>query len=188
MTEVSNEQIQNAAMLLNNAGFNSANALQIRLDMSDEIARFQKYILGLETEIIEDKETGEIRERMIQSGEQLVNNLGFQTIMGWISFIINKHTIQGNFIDDDWYGSYMCDLHKDTYCDLMMNRKKYGIDIRQIDSIHAKFMMCTRLILTRPIGDKERLGMNNTTRIEERSVTNQGQRGLFGSGLFGGKK
>lgn len=187
MESPSNEQIQSAAMVLNNAGFNSASALQIRLDMRDEIQNFQKYLLGLET-IVDVDEDGQPVERVIQNGERLVNEKGFQCLMGWISFIMNKHTVMGNFIDDKWYGDYMCDLHKDVWFDLLVNKQKYGIDINMLQPIHSKFMMCARLVLTRPIADKERNGMNNTTKIVENTNTNTASKGLFASILGGGRK
>jgi hypothetical protein len=184
METATNEQVQSAAMMLNNAGFNSANALQIRLDMRDEVANFQKYLLGLET-IVDINQDGDAVERVIQQGERLVNDYGFQALMGWISFIMNKHTVMGNFLDENWYGDYMCDLHMDIWSDLVINRRKYGIDINMLQSIHNKFMMCSRLLLTRPIGDKERNGMNNTTKIVENTQTNNQSRGLFSSFMGG---
>lgn len=189
MDQPNNEQVQSAQMILNNAGFNSASALQIRLDMREEVASFQKYLLGLETIIEIDENTGEPVERIVQQGERLVNDKGFQCIMGWVSSIMNKHTVMGNFLDEKWYGEYMCDLHKDVWCDLIKNTDKFGIELSNLQGIHGKFMMCARLVLTRPIGDKERNGMNNTTRVvENQTTTNQGG-GVF-SGFFrgGGKK
>jgi hypothetical protein len=185
----SQEQVISAGQIMTNAGFNSATALQIRLDLNDEVKEFQKYMLGIDTIIVEG-ENGEPVEKIIEIGEPMVNRLGAQSMMGWIKFITNKHTVQGNFLDDAWYGDYMCDLHKDVWDDLMVNREKYGIQIRQIRPLHSKFMMFSRLLLTRPIGDKERLGMNNTTRIQETNNSSQVQRGSFSGlgALFGGKR
>lgn len=182
-----NEQIQTASMILNNAGYNSLSALQIRLDMRDEIANFQKYLLGIET-IIDVDDNGQAVEKQIVVGEALVNQRGFQSLMGWISFIMNKHTVMGNFLDEDWYGSYMCDLHKDVFCDLLINREDYGIKMKMLQPIHSKFMMCSRLVLTRPIGDKERNGMNNVTKVVENTQTNSMTKGGFMSGFLGGGK
>lgn len=173
-------------VMTSNQQFTNANALHIRLDMNDEIANFQKYILGVETIYVEG-ENGEPVQQVIKTGERVVNDLGFQSLMAWISFVINKHTVMGNFIDEDWYGRFMKDLHMDVWQDLIINRKRYGIDSKQVQSLQAKFMMCTRLILTRPIFDKERQGMNSTTRIEERSATVPLKQGFF-SGLPFGKK
>lgn len=189
MDQPTNEQVQSAAMVLNNAGFNSSSALQIRLDMRDEVRNFQTYLLGQETIMDVDERTGEPIEKIIQIGEPLVNALGYQCMMGWIHSIINKHTIMGNFIDEDWYGNYMSDLHKDVLCDLVVNRKAYGIDQRKLQPILHKYMMSVRLMLTRPIGDKERNGMNNVTKVVENTNTNtMPKNGFMGMMLGGGKK
>ena len=183
----SQEQISTAATILNNAGYNAASALQIRLDMREEISMLQTYLLGLQIVFEEDSE-GNNHEVARPLGIPLVNDRGYQACMGWIqSVIMNKHTVMGNLIDDEWYGNYMCDLHKDVWFDLLVNRNDYGISIKMLQPIHSKLMMAARLILTRTIGDKERIGMNNTTRIEERTQTQAAKQGAF-SGFFGGKK
>jgi len=46
-------------VMMNNQQFTNANALALRLDMRDEIASFQKYILGLEVIYTSDPNTGE---------------------------------------------------------------------------------------------------------------------------------
>jgi len=186
MSQMNNVNTQ--GVMMNNQQFTNANALALRLDMRDEVANFQKFILGLETVYIQDPETGETVQQTVQSGERVVNDLGFQSLMAWISFVLNKHTVMGNFIDEDWYGFFMKDLHMDVWQDLVINRVKYGIDTRQLQSLHSKFMMCTRLVLTRPIFDKERQGMNSTTRIEERSATVPLKQGFFSGLPFMGKK
>lgn len=189
MDQPTNEQVQSAAMVLNNAGFNSTSALQIRLDMRDEVRNFQTYLLGQET-VIDVDENGEAVEKVVQVGEPMVNALGYQAMMGWIHSIINKHTIMGNFIDEEWYGNYMSDLHKDVWCDLLVNREAYGINIKKLQPIVHKYMMCVRLMLTRPIGDKERNGMNNVTKVVENQTTTMGSKGggFMGVLLGGGKK
>lgn len=191
VTQPSQEQIMTAAQVMSNAGYNSASALQVRLDMDQQIAEFERYLLGVHTQVVVDELSGQPREVHYRVGEGLVNERGRMAIIGWLQIIANKHTVMGNFLDEDWYGRYMCDLHKDTWCDMMKNRVDYGIDLKKIQGIHSKFMMYVRLLLTRPIGDKERLGMNNTTKIQETTQNNSVQRGggvFSGLGLFGGKR
>ena len=186
MSQMNNTNTQ--GMMMNNQQFTNASALAIRLDMRDEVANFQKYILGLDTIYVQDPETGETVEKIVQNGERLVNDLGFQSIMGWIAFAFNKHTVMGNFVDEDWYGQVMKNLMLDVGQDLIVNRVKYDIDSRQYQPILHKFEIMIASVLTRPLFDKERQGMNSTTRIEERSATVPLKQGFFSGLPFMGKK
>lgn len=179
-------QYQNQGYSVSNLPYLTASALQIRLDLSQEIIEFQKYILGIE--VYYEQTPDGPQEKIKRVGSKLVNDLGFQAFIGWITFVVNKHTMMGNFITENDYNKYLCDLHKDVWCDLVINRNEYGIDLRQLPALHAKFMMCARLVLTRPIFDKERQGMNVTTKIEERSQTSQTSKAGMFSGFFGGRK
>lgn len=190
VNQPSQEQLNAAQTIMNNAGYNAANVVQMRLNMDPEIANFQKFLLGFDTYVDFDEKTGEPKEVLQRVGDPLVNNKGLQAIMHWAtSSFLNRHTVQGNFLDEDWYGVYMCDLYKDSFQDLLVNRINYGIEYTQLQPIHDRMIACARLILTRPIADKERLGMNNTTRIEERSQTNQMTKGggFSPMNLFGRK-
>lgn len=181
-----NQSYKNFGMSSSNQGFNSAGALQIRLDTSF-LAEFEKYLLGVDTQIVQDDQ-GQFTEQVVWQGEAVVNTLGYQTVMQWMKIVINKTTLQGNFITEDDYGNFMCDVHRDVLEDLMTRRKDYGLNIRDLQPLLHKFMNCTRVVMTRQLFNKERDGMNNTMRVHETMQSQNNSKGFFSMPFFGGKK
>lgn len=170
----------------NNLGFQAASALQIRLDTDKVKDSFEIHLRGKSVQTIQDAK-GKLMQVEIKLGEELVNDVGRQAIMGWMDLIINAQVIQGNFITEDDFGEYMMNLRKDFEVDMMINRHKWGVRLPDFPGISSKFMNCAYLILTRPIFNQERLGMNSTVRTVE-SVQNQTRGGGFSMPFFGGKK
>lgn len=188
MTEVNlNDQGNFQAMQyqLNNQGFNSASALQIRLDTAGVIESFQVYLRGKDIRTVMG-EDGKPKQVVLWKGEPIVNDNGFQAIMRWLNLIINSQVIQGNFLTEEYFGEYMMNLHKDFALDLMINRQKYGISLRNYDGLVNGFVNCSYLILTRPLFNKERDGMNNTVKVSETMQTQPS--GGWGLPFLGGGK
>lgn len=178
---------QNSVNAATNQGFNQAGALAIRLDTRSVIDEFDKYLKGIDIRLTEDPSTGKLIQQTVWKGKPIVNELGYQAVMRWINLIINTQTVQGNFLTEDLFGEYMCNLRKDLASDLMINRKRYALELREFPGLMASFSNCSYLILTRPIFNREREGMNNTTKIQETMQT-QASNGGFSMPFFGGKK
>jgi hypothetical protein len=170
---------------VNNQGFNSASALQIRLDTQSVIDNFQIYLRGKDIRTVMNSD-GKPEQITLWCGAPIVNDNGYQAVMRWLHLILNSQVIQGNLLDADYFGDYMMNLRKDFFMDLMINRGKYGIDLRNIQSLSDGFCSCAYLILTRPLFNKERDGMNNTVKVSETMNTqpNQG----WSIPFLGGKK
>lgn len=170
---------------MNNQGFNSASALQIRIDTDPLIERFQIYLRGKDIRTVMDEE-GNSKQVILWSGSPIVNDNGYQAVMSWITLIYSTHVIQGNFLDEQYFGTYLMNLRKDFFLDMMKNRHEYNIPIKEIEALSAKFCNCAYMLLTRPLFNKEREGMNNTTKTVESMQTNPGQG--WSIPFFGGKK
>jgi hypothetical protein len=170
---------------MNNQGFNSASALSIRLDTQGVIDNFQIYLRGKDVRTVMDS-NGKPKSVILWSGEAIVNDNGFQAIMRWLNLTLNSQVIQGNLLDEDYFGDYMMNLRKDIAMDLMINRQKYGIHIRNYQGIVAGFSNCAYLILTRPLFNKERDGMNNTIKVSETMNTQPSS--SWSIPFLGGKK
>ena len=155
---------------MSNQGFNSAGALQIRLDTRSVIENFEIYLRGKDVRTVLD-EKGKPKQVTLWEGERIVNDHGYQAVMRWLNLILNSQVIQGNLLDENYFGEYMMNLRKDVALDLMINRIKYGIELRNYEGLVSGFMNCAYLILTRPIFNKEREGMNNTTKVVESMQT-----------------
>ena len=169
---------------INNSGFNSVGALQIRLDTQGVIDNFQIYLRGKDVRTVMNA-NGKPENITLWKGEAIVNDNGFQAVMRWLHLTINSQMMMCNLLDEDYFGEYMMNLRKDVALDLMINRTKYGISIRNYEGLVASFMNCAYLILTRPLFNKERDGMNNTVKVQE-SVTSQPQAG-WSIPFLGGK-
>lgn len=171
----------------NNQGFNSASALQIRLDTNGVIENFQIFLSGRDVRTIMD-DNGNPKTVKLWEGEAIVNDQGYQAVMRWVHMILNSQVIQGNLLDEDYFGEYMMNLRKDFVIDMMINRKKYGIDLRNFQGLVATFMNCCYLVLTRPLFNKEREGMNNTVKVQETMQSQAPNKGFFGNiPFFGGR-
>lgn len=179
------QNVQNYGYSINNQGYNSASALQTRLDTS-VVDEFEKYLRGEDVRLIQ--QDNKLVQKTIWKGKRIVNDLGYQNIMQWFNVIINKATLQGNFITEEDYGDFMCDLHKDLTEVLLINRLRYDLAISDISNVVHQFTMCVRIILTRPIFNKERDGMNNTVRTQETVQTSSSRPSFFNIPLMGGKK
>jgi hypothetical protein len=188
MVDVQQQQQDYNAMQfqMNNQGFNSASALQIRLDTQGVIDNFQIYLRGKDVRTILDEKTGKPKQVVLWSGEPIVNDNGYQAIMRWLNLTLNSQVIQGNLLDAEYFGEYMMNLRKDIAMDLMINRQKYGIHLRNYQGIIAGFSNCAYLILTRPLFNKERDGMNNTVKVSE-TMNTQPSSG-WSIPFLGGKK
>ena len=188
MVDMNQQDMQNFQAYqyqVNNQGFNSASALQIRLDTQSVIDNFQVYLRGKDIRTVMD-EKGKPKQVILWSGEPIVNDNGDQAVMRWLNLILNAQVIQGNLLDENYFGEYLMNLRKDIALELMINRHKYGIDIRNYQGLIAGFMNCAYLILTRPLFNKERDGMNNTVKVSETMNTQPG--GGWSIPFLGGKK
>jgi hypothetical protein len=189
MSENQNENINSQGFQANNYGFNSAGALQIRLNVKEDVVdQFEVYLRGKDYRMVE-LEDGSVQRIETRIGDPLVNEQGYQAVMSWISGMISSQTVQANFVKEDDFRAFMLNYSLSIIQDLYSNRKHYGIDISKIEGLVNKMELTTHLILTRPLFNKERDGMNNTMKISETMQSQQTSKGWFGGLPFmGGKK
>lgn len=185
MDDVQQQQYQSMHNQLSNLGYNAAASLQIRLDTDTVKNNLAPYFRGAKYTTVMNAQ-GKPENIVVWEGVPLCNDNGYQAIMTWLNVVVNPQVIQGNMEDREFFGEYMMNLHKDIHEDLMQNRNQYAIPIRQISKVVHNLMDLAYPILTRTLYDKERLGMNNTTKISE---TMQMQpSGGFSIPFFGGGK
>src|SRR3972149_12010908 len=80
----------------NNAGYNMASALQIRLDSKSIIEDIEIFLRGVKTIITQDT-SGNLKKTVVKYGKAKANDLGIQAVINYISAIINPQVVQGNF-------------------------------------------------------------------------------------------
>jgi hypothetical protein len=185
MDDIQQQQYQSMHTQLSNLGYNAAASLQIRLDTDTVKNNLAPFFRGAKYTTVMNKD-GKPENIVVWEGLPLCNDQGYQAILTWLNVVVNPQVIQGNMEDRDFFGEYMMNLHKDITEDLMLNRNSYGIPLRQVAKIIHNLTDLAYPILTRTLYDKERLGMNNTTKIQE-SMTSQPSGG-FSIPFFGGGK
>ena len=170
----------------NNMGFNSASALQIRLDTDTVKQSLAPYFKGAEYATVMGNDN-KPKQVIIWKGSPMCNDKGFQAIMTWLHVCLNPQVMQGNMEDRDLFGLYMMNLHADITEDLMINRGDFGIPLRQVSKIIHNLTDLAYPVLTRTLYNKERDGMNNTVKVQETMQSNSGGSG-WSIPFFGGKK
>lgn len=170
----------------NNAGYAFAGAIQIRLDTKSLVDEFDMYIRGVQTRMVQDAD-GRIINKTIWKGKPILNEIGYQSVMQWINAVINNQSVQGNFIDEEQYQNFLCRSRMDLATDLMINRERYGLDVKDYGGLISKLMRMVEVFMTRPIFNKERDSYANTIKSVESLQTNKTSGG-FSFPFMGGKK
>lgn len=182
------DNFQSNATGYNNALYNSVGVVQTRLNTDAVIAQFDTYLRGIETTVVQDQ-NGELVNKIVWQGKPIVNESGYQAIMQFINLVINAQTVQGNFLDEDYYGEYLCRLRKELTTDLMINRKRYGIDPRDFPGLMSRLMRIIEVFMTRPIQNGERNSYAATFKSIESLQTNPNKSSIWSTmNLMGGKK
>lgn len=170
------EKSNNVAEMSNNQMYTSATALHIRLDVAPLLSQLEMDIRGIQERWNEETQKVEL----IQTGRALFNSeFGIQSFMSYIRGVINTQVVQGN-LDEDSYADYMTAVHEGLASDLIINRKRYGLDTCHYSGVIRLAMNTVRGFLTRSLGNKERESYAHTMKHVEQNQTVQGRTG----GLF----
>ena len=160
------------------------NFMRLRVETNDLLEELSQLLIGGRMHVFQD-EKGNVQKKFIKTGTRLVNHIGHDYIMAGLRSIINPHTIQGNYITKNGVSKdYESDLYKWQIAvgnALISNKYIWEFDSRNHEFIVAHLRTMVGLILSRPLGNKEREGFNQTTKSVETSTTQQ--RG----GFFGGR-
>jgi hypothetical protein len=167
------ENAKNQAESSNNQMYTTATALHIRLDVSPLLNQLEMDIRGLKETWNEETQ----RLELVRISEPLFSReVGIQSFMSYIRGVINTQVVQGN-LDEDSYSDYMASVHEGLATDLMINRKKYGLEIYHYQGVIRLAMNTVRGFLTRSLGNKERESYAHTMKHVEQSSTVQGRTG-----------
>lgn len=182
------ESSYNTGFSSNNQFFNSANALQIRLDTQSVIENLEMFLKG--TIMIYGKdEDGNLVTREQCKGKKRANDEGIQSILAYLSSKLNTQIVQGNFAADsagysEQYESYMYHLRTSFTYQVVLNAYNWEIADEDLEYIIDVVMDALEPFLTRLIGNKERESYTDTIRHVESNTTRDTQ-GKQGIKLFG---
>lgn len=160
-----------------NMGFQSATALQIRLDTSSVVRQIEIYLKGIREEVYQD-DHGNINTRFKYIGKPLINNQGLQWLMNFIESLFNVQVVQGNFEEYDQYAAYLERTRKDLAEHLMINLNNYEIKEENYGGIISSIMRFIEAFMSRLISNKERESYANTMKMIESTSTRPFKKGF----------
>jgi len=170
-----------------NIGYNSASALQIRLETREIIENIELFLRGNKI-IIEQDDKGKITTKRVSIGASKANDVGIQSILNWIQMILNPQVVQGNFPTDNqaysrMYEDYIYWARVNLVTYIMENIYHWDIIDEEIDGIVNSVMNIVEPFMTRLIDNKERESYEHTVKHLEHSAIREGKEGAK---FFGG--
>jgi hypothetical protein len=180
MTEV--ESSYNATTSYNQ-NYVGSSALHIRLDTSSLLENIEFFLRG-EKIVVDQDAAGKITTKRVSAGTKKANDLGVQSILNYISAIINPHVVQGNFPSDSpghstMYEMYIEEVHMDLTTFIVNNCYDWEVRDNDIDVIIDFIMMMTIPFMTRLIDNKERESYETTLKhVDSKTITDGGKDGV----------
>lgn len=165
-----------------NKGYESASALQIRLDTAQIIENIEMFLRGTIITVEQD-DKGRITTKREDIGKPKANALGIQSILNWVQLILNPQVVQGNFSVDGanhstMYENYIYYGRIDLTTTLVVNCYNWCIMDEDIDLIVDSIMNAIEPFMTRLIDNKERESYEATLRHIEHNTMKQGKEGF----------
>ena len=151
-----------------NAMYQSASALQIRLNTDPVVRQIESYLRGRMEQVVQD-DKGVISTKTTYLGKPLVSNEGLQWLMSFVETLFNVQVVQGNFEDYDQYARFLERTRKDLAEHLMINLFSYEISEEKYGGIISNLMRFIEAFMSRLISNKERDSYANTIRSIESS-------------------
>lgn len=175
------ESSLNMGLSSSNQGFQSATALQIRLDSTTIIENIELFLRGAKL-VVEQDENGNIITKRASLGKPRANDLGVQAILNWCQLILNPQTVQGNFAVDSphyssMYADYIFYIRIDLAQALLENIYEWGVSEKDLNLIVDSIMSAIEPYMTRLIDNKERESYVNTITHNESNTVQQGNQG-----------
>lgn len=160
-----------------NSGYNSATALQVRLQTAELMEGIELFLRGSKI-IVEQDEKGRYTSRKVPIGKPKANDLGIQALLNYISSVVNPQVVQGNFPADGQghstiYENYVMEIHMSLAMFLVNNCYNWEVDDDDIDVIIDFMMALVIPFMTRLIDNKERESYENTVRHVESSTVRE---------------
>ena len=149
------------------------NILELRLETQKLIEGFEFWLRG-SRQIVKEEGTS-ITVENLQYGKKRANELGVQSLTGWLSMIINPQTVQGNFEVFEDYERYVFMIHNDINLEMLKNCDDWEVLDEDIELIVKQMMSLVVPFMSRLIKNKERDSYSQTIKHNEsNTVSNNG--------------
>lgn len=153
-------------------------ALQIRLDTTKILEDIELYLRGERSILQRNEKSGKIKATKVKTGEKKTNDLGVQSIMSFVTAIINPQAVQGN-IDEELYENFIYETHINLTTNIVVNCYNWKISDEDIDPIVDFIMSIVQLFVSRTINNKERDSYGESMRYIDSSSQKESKQGLF---------
>lgn len=172
MTEPDNTPLHQAVSMLQR--YNESNILQIRLDTKELLAQIEVFLRGQ----VLDYET----EKLKDIGVPKMNDMGIQSVLNKVASILNPAVVQGYFPEEKngespEYLEYINGVEYHLLDELMINKGRYNLNIKDLKPLLDFVMDCVRPYMTRLIGNKERDSYGQSMKMSQETMPKS-------SGLF----
>ena len=142
---------------------NDGETFKIRNDPAELLERYKLQLMNAYKEKVitpgkdgQDVITFKIKRK--KNTRPKANKQGVEDIISYVEKFINGHTVQGNIESMDEYRNKMRHIANDITCHFMGQRKLWGIDINEIDSVSSNAINLIDIFLTRLLFNEERKG------------------------------
>jgi len=165
-----------------NEQYNTFNAIKLRLDVQEELARFRASISGETVEYFID-DSGKVIKHISEKKDfkKMINNEGVDSVMAFMEGLITPHNAQGNVNRDD-YGVRLANISRSIARMLHINKRRWGMSTESICFLFPLISHKIAFFLTRAVDDGERKSMQvriaNTNSGYERQGDNR-KTGMF---------
>jgi len=178
------ESQQTSGTMYNNVGYNNTGVIQIRLNTEDLIDRIESFLSGTRWIPQTNKETGVTEMVRVNTGTPLANCEGVQSLVNFVSGLINPSVVQGNYTGEQYY-NHVDRINRQLIDDISENWNEWGMSRNNRSQIISFIMNLVEPFLSRLIDNKERESYSDTIRSLESSRVEK-ERGMslnpWGSG------
>ena len=150
----------------NNQGFDSATALQIRLDTSKVLQDIENFLRGLEENYYWNTDAGSYQPRLIKSGMPKANARGIQAILNYCRSLINPQVVQGNY-DEIRYLEFVIEKRIELVENILVNLYNWECSESDVNEVVDFIMNLAEPFLSRMVDNKERESYAQTIRTME---------------------
>lgn len=152
-----------------NIGYNTDSIVKTRLDTRPILDKIELF-LSASKDILEIDSEGNHHYQKVHVGEAKANAKGVQSMMLYLSTVINPQTVQGNFTDES-YKDYLADVEERLYLTIIDKQYDWGINESEIHFIISSIMNFIVPFMSRLIGNKERDSYSHIRTIESNVVS-----------------
>ena len=156
-----------------NEGYNNLSIIQIRLDTTQILKDIKNYLKGKRLAIGQNTD-GSYYEKEEASGIPLLNEQGVQSILSYMSGLINSSVVQGNYTKEQ-YLDHLDRIHGSITRQIIINRESWSLAQENMELVCDYLLNLIEPYMSRLIENKERDSFASTMRIVENNSVKEGK-------------